>query len=54
LAVEGITRGEVEEAQARVAMAGGKMTPSEVFIDLLWQEYERVRLGLCGAKKSAM
>jgi hypothetical protein len=48
LASDAITRAEVEETRSRVAMGRGRMTPRDAFTDLLWQEFERARLGLPG------
>lgn len=44
---------DVRELVARVQTAGGAMSRRNAFLDLLWQESERQRLGLPGGERAA-
>jgi hypothetical protein len=47
-----ITRGEIRALVAQIRTAGSAATDREAFVDLLWQEAERQRLGLPGGDQA--
>jgi len=50
---ESISRADVEEQRARAGTTGTWLTRRVAFADLLWQETERLRLGLPGGERAA-